>query len=736
MERLEPSEAQLRMRPCWAPVAVDHLTRTMPRSVGHPRLAPPVGQAHGHEGGPQIVQTNGSASFAALEQLRPPHARSLQVQPEVVCTDIERTPVRASEDQCIGGRPGMTRMMMFAPGFKGQADPSVERPGTRVVRLVGVEANDAAREIEIAPRERLRFSSPQPLTHKDSVEETAEISGISVLTRSAASSSGTRFDERIQLVEFARYERESRRQAVESRVGGSTEDGYHPTRDGITSVARVCKARRALVDHDQCTGAALLEVLLDSLVQGPDRRDDAPEVVLVHAGVRSPEDEIEGVRDAVTETERGDLLTARCVGVGPPVLAEDERASRPSKRIDPARPVDVRPLGVLVEGFLELSLGVGRHPSQQGPLVGLSLRWRGHERLPTPTSMIASTRAKKGGMKKILCLAALAGCVIQSACNPTPSGQVPAGANSQVVTVGSGDHVAGPSLSVADAGADACEARVGELAGWLKSVVAEGEFAREVGPYGKQLLAKASLPPAWLKPGPEMKVAPNQIQLDGMLLGSSRAEVVAKLRTDLAAKRKLAKELGNKEPLPLTVYVARNATWARVVEVAEMLETAGEPDVQFVVEASDSKLAPPPRSVITEEMERVSRGEVPITPARIKQILDRPQSPELSRCEPARRLNEEVASEPHSPRSKLEKLAREMPARIRSCSCDVDMDAVKTRYWATLQRFAGRPVAGITLSLSKTGVPLKARGAETWQETVERVSSASRDGKPIHLVAQ
>jgi len=267
----------------------------------------------------------------------------------------------------------------------------------------------------------------------------------------------------------------------------------------------------------------------------------------------------------------------------------------------------------------------------------------------------------------------------------------------------------------------------------MNGVLSEGMFEPELN-YGKEFFAKTALPPTWIDGGAKVQLTPPYLQLDGKLLPSGRDAATA-MRQQLATKRGLVKQLGSTSTLSPTIYIPRNATWLNVANLGETLEAAGETNVVFIVQAAESKQDPPPHSAISDEMDKTFRGDDPIHPEVALKRLAQPRV-DFPRCDAANRLNEEVASEPHSDRSKREKIAREMPARILSCSCDVDLASYKTRFWAMMRRPYGVPVAAVPLTLSKTGVQLEARQSETWQDTVERVISASREGKPVHFAVR
>ena len=55
----------------------------MARSVRNARLGLAVGERHRHESGAEIVNADGLANRAALEELRPRRARGVQVPPQL-----------------------------------------------------------------------------------------------------------------------------------------------------------------------------------------------------------------------------------------------------------------------------------------------------------------------------------------------------------------------------------------------------------------------------------------------------------------------------------------------------------------------------------------------------------------------------------------------------------------------------------------------------------------------------
>jgi hypothetical protein len=341
-------------------------------------------------------------------------------------------------------------------------------------------------------------------------------------------------------------------------------------------------------------------------------------------------------------------------------------------------------------------------------------------------------------MKTVVAFAALlVGCNAPSA-KEVPR-QVPVA--SVGATDGSGGVGAGGGTATAGAKRAldvACETQVRELSTWADSLVAEGEFEANVS-RGKDFYAKTPVAPGWLSSGPFVELTNDHLAINGSSVGAAttpRAAVEVELRAKLADHHSLMQKVGNTAVVPVALIVRRDTSWSRIADTTEMLESAGERSVAFVVEARASAITPPPHSALTHTMLRFARGDVPFDDPLMKQMLERPTMPEIEHCPEARALANELGSQMMNHRAKAELLTRELPRRIAACDCAVDMAGVRTRLWAVLQRFEAHPVAELALPLAKNGALLKAKPADTWQDTVESVRTASAAGKPVRFVAR
>ncbi|HEY4119835.1 MAG TPA: hypothetical protein VGM56_18335 [Byssovorax sp.] len=140
----------------------------MARSVLNPRLRLPVGERERDERGPQVVDADAATLRRGLEERRALHARELETgaEPFGLLVRVERLAVLVDEDAAARrhGAPGLL------PGAQGSRRAGRQRPRPRVVGLVAVERYGAAREVEIAPRQRRRLSRPHPFAREEAVE--------------------------------------------------------------------------------------------------------------------------------------------------------------------------------------------------------------------------------------------------------------------------------------------------------------------------------------------------------------------------------------------------------------------------------------------------------------------------------------------------------------------------------------------------------------------------------------
>ena len=123
----------------------------MARAIGHPGLCLPCRERHGDERGAEVVRADGSPRDRPLEELWPVDASALQVGPELVgqVVDVERHALLLKDPRSLleDGRP--TR----APGAESADDARIEVPVARVVRLVLVQRDPAANEVDVGPFE-------------------------------------------------------------------------------------------------------------------------------------------------------------------------------------------------------------------------------------------------------------------------------------------------------------------------------------------------------------------------------------------------------------------------------------------------------------------------------------------------------------------------------------------------------------------------------------------------------
>jgi hypothetical protein len=97
------------------------------------------------------VQSDRTPGFVTLKELLPDDPCLLQVVSEHVCPYLERAAVLLDEHWRF---PGRTGMVVSAPLGKCSHYARVQRPGPRVLRLVGVEADVATGKVHFVPGER------------------------------------------------------------------------------------------------------------------------------------------------------------------------------------------------------------------------------------------------------------------------------------------------------------------------------------------------------------------------------------------------------------------------------------------------------------------------------------------------------------------------------------------------------------------------------------------------------
>jgi hypothetical protein len=322
--------------------------------------------------------------------------------------------------------------------------------------------------------------------------------------------------------------------------------------------------------------------------------------------------------------------------------------------------------------------------------------------------------------------ALIVACIAVLGCKPSPSRstEAPVVVSTRVKVAEAEGVEAGPAVSSAPEGS--CDSRVAELGRWAQALVAEGEYDSD--PLRKPAWAKADLSPSWLPAGVRLDVDAATMWM-GEPIPRDAAQAGAAIRAKLAQVRSLRKSLGLTERFTPLAYVEASTPWSRVVDVSRILVAAGESEVAFVLEARPGQAVPPPDSELGARLRKFMLGETDAVQAS--------ESPEIARCAPAVALSKAVASEPHSSRSKIEKLATGLPKSIRECGCDVDVSGVKARLWAMMNRYQGRPVAAIALAFaSKKGELLVQDGASSWQSVVEAVIAASKEGRPVTLAVR
>ena len=331
------------------------------------------------------------------------------------------------------------------------------------------------------------------------------------------------------------------------------------------------------------------------------------------------------------------------------------------------------------------------------------------------------------------CLFAL-GFLTVAACQRSQPSAPPADVAVAPMQPAASGAAAAPSSGPAQA---SCEQRTAELARWADGLVAEGEYDHDHAP--QQAWAKVDVRSSWLPPGVYLYVdaTGRPTTLDGSLVPHEANAASAAIREKMARVRNLQKTLNRPEPASnLLVYVDAATPWSRVVDLGKIVAAAGESESYFVVEANPSDAAPPVESPLAAHLRRVARGE--LTPEEKNSVLQSPPpvSPDIARCAPAVALSKTLAGEPHTPRSKTEKLAKELPRSIHACDCDVDFPGVQARLWDMMNRFSGRPVAALPLTLAPKATPLAESATSSWKTAVAAVSAASKAGKPVTLAVR
>ena len=163
------AELELRRGPRLTAVAVDLDARLVPRPILHPRLGLPVREGQRDERRPEIVHPNGTPSLALLEENGPHLARELEMVAELVRQVLGRDWDAALRENWILRRRLGVRARL--PSLKGCKDFRVQRPSTRVVRLVLVQRHDTVREIDVLPGQRRSLTTPETFAREHAVHQ-------------------------------------------------------------------------------------------------------------------------------------------------------------------------------------------------------------------------------------------------------------------------------------------------------------------------------------------------------------------------------------------------------------------------------------------------------------------------------------------------------------------------------------------------------------------------------------
>ncbi|XXV03396.1 hypothetical protein WMF24_32340 [Sorangium sp. So ce1335] len=142
----------------------------MARTIGDPGLRAAVGQVDGDERRAEVVHPDRLPRLARLEELGAGDARSLEVSPKarrhVVVAAVECGAVLAHEHRRVGRRVAAEG----APRAEGAHDIGAECPRARLVRLVHVEGQHPALEVDIREGQPRGLAGPASLAIQEAVQ--------------------------------------------------------------------------------------------------------------------------------------------------------------------------------------------------------------------------------------------------------------------------------------------------------------------------------------------------------------------------------------------------------------------------------------------------------------------------------------------------------------------------------------------------------------------------------------
>jgi hypothetical protein len=161
VHRLKRTQTKLREGAGGAPVAVDHLARTVARAVHDPGLRAALGEVDRNEGGAQVVRAEPLPRLGVLKEDLPPDARGLQV-PSQPCGEIRP----ATKDK------GRALVPKLEPSAQSAHRVGSEGPGARVVGLVLVQRDEAALHVDVLGFDPEGFVSAHAFPIKKGIQDT------------------------------------------------------------------------------------------------------------------------------------------------------------------------------------------------------------------------------------------------------------------------------------------------------------------------------------------------------------------------------------------------------------------------------------------------------------------------------------------------------------------------------------------------------------------------------------
>ena len=277
----------------------------------------------------------------------------------------------------------------------------------------------------------------------------------------------------------------------------------------------------------------------------------------------------------------------------------------------------------------------------------------------------------------------------------------------------------GSSGDADPAPAAACEARATDLAAWATTVDHR---------YGGSFMARDNLiedrDAAPLAAGFRVAVGV-EVTRDAISV-NSRPSADAKAITERIEDARGAGPAG-----AVVFFIDRDAPTSLLAVAAAGAVAANARDVQLAVARPVTPLPPPPRSSVTDELAATAGGSSTDRAVGVARVLRRV----IAGCPGMIRAFGAVGESSHAA-SKAQAIIDALRPALVECSCNVDLDALRSTMWAIMGPGVYPPagLVAVTLASSDDRSAAIATGA-TWADAAPAVFAAATAGERVRIVA-